>query len=71
MFTIKKTAQEIHIEGLTTTSGREIHSITKIPSNAETGHTYDNLQHAFDEARMIGRVCRTCAMAATMILNRK
>jgi hypothetical protein len=64
MFTIKRTPTQIHITGLRS------HSVTPIPASAETGHTYDSIQSAFDEARLTGTVCRTCAIAAQMILNR-
>lgn len=68
-YTIKRT-HEIHIAGLITATGRPIHSMIPIPASAETGHTYDSLQSAFDEARILGPVCRTCSMAAGMLLNR-
>jgi len=64
MYVIKRTPTEIHITGVKT------HNLVPIPANAETGHTHDNLQNAFDEARLLGNVCRSCAMAAQMILNR-
>lgn len=66
MFTIKRTPTQIHIAGLRS------HAVTQIPTSAETGNTYDDLQSAFDEARLLGKpMCRTCSIAASMMLNRR
>lgn len=66
-FTLKREALQDHIFGLTTRSGQEIH---KIPGSAETGPTFGTLRDAVNAVAYSGRpLCRTCRIAAEMILN--
>jgi hypothetical protein len=69
MFTIKHTLTNVHIQGLTTASGHEIH---KIPGSADTGASYGTLADAIRATDHADRpLCRTCRVAAELILNRK
>jgi hypothetical protein len=68
-YMIKRTATAAHIAGLTTSAGREIHSIT---GDAETGATYGELQDAVNEINATALpFCRTCRVASELILNRR
>ena len=68
-YTIKTEGWTAHIAGLTTESGRPIH---QIPAGAETGRTFGALKDAVadvDASRV--PMCRTCRVAAEMVLNRQ